>query len=212
MNRRRLPFLAWLLAAAVVVALMVWVIVTIVDQGKELEDTRNDRATLAADLRTVRGQVEALGQEPAAPPPEERVGEPVQGETGPRGEPGPAGPSGQPGIAGQPGARGLPGPPGEQGPVGPAGAPGAQGATGATGPAGPAGPAGADGMDGATGPQGETGAQGPAGPEGPAGPQGVQGPQGAQGPPVGSFTFSIGPRNFLCQDPEQDGLFTCEAV
>lgn len=210
MRRHRLPFLVWVVAAAVVAALMAWVIVTIVDQGQELEDTRGDRAALADDVDKLRGQLEALGEEPAAPPPDERVaGAGPQGDTGPQG---PAGPPGQPGVAGQPGARGLPGPAGEQGPTGPAGAPGAQGATGPAGPPGPAGAQGEAGEDGATGPQGETGAQGPAGPEAAPGPVGPQGPQGAQGPPVASFTIVLPGRTIVCSDPEGDLQYTCEQV
>lgn len=209
--RRRLPFLAWLLAAAIVVALMVWVIVRVAHQDREIADSRSraaaaeqDRAVLAADVDKLRGQIEGLGEEPAAPPPEERVdGVGPQGEAGPRGDQGPAGPSGAPGLPGQPGARGLPGETGAQGATGPAGAPGAQGASG------PAGPEGVAGMDGTTGPQGAPGTQGPAGPEGPAGPQG---PQGEQGPPVGSFTFSVGPLNFRCDDQDGDGQYTCVRV
>jgi hypothetical protein len=214
--RRRLPVVAFVAGLVVVVLLMAWVIVTVFNQGQELDATRDDRTALADDLRKVRSQVEALGQEPAAPPPEERVGEPLspgpQGPPGPKGDQGVRGDQGRPGDKGDRGDKGdkgdagNPGATGPQGPIGPAGS---QGPTGSQGPPGPAGAAGATGADGAQGPAGP---QGPPGPQGEQGPQGPAGPQGAQGPPVGSFTITVGPRTFVCADPEGDMQYTCEPV
>lgn len=112
-------------------------------------------STLATDVRTLRSQVRARGDVPAAPDPEqavddlpERAAVPVQipgppGPTGARGDRGPAGPTGpsaSPGPAGVNGQDGadstVPGPAGPAGPPGPAGADGKDGRDGAVGPAG----------------------------------------------------------------------------
>lgn len=205
--RHRIPLLAWLLGVAVVAVVMAWVIVRVVHQGRELEDSRRVNAALVGDVRALNGQVEALGQEPVAPPPEQRVGE--RGAAGPSGAPGPKGDRGDPGPKGDKGDRGDPGFPGLPGATGPQGAAGPQGASGPSGAQGP------QGLPGPEGPAGADGAPGPAGPQGepgPAGPQGPAGPPGPQGAPPSEFTFSVGPRNFRCTDPEGDRVYTCEVV
>lgn len=123
--------------------------------------------TLAADVRALRAQVQAAGQQPVAPDPASAVPSLPARTVVPIPIPGPTGP---PGAAGSPGATG---------PTGPAGSPGNPGVAGATGPAGQDGAA---GVPGATGPQGDPGAAGPAGPTGPPGPAGPTGAQGPAGP------------------------------
>ncbi|MDV9194305.1 collagen-like protein [Streptomyces sp. Wh19] len=126
------------------------------DQMAAEADRRgNAVTTLATDVRTLRSQVKARGDTPAAPDPAQAIDDlpsraevPVQipgppGPTGARGEPGPAGPIGpsaSPGPAGTDGKAGadsvVPGPAGPAGPPGPAGANGANGKDGHDGTAG----------------------------------------------------------------------------
>lgn len=135
-------------------------------QAQRADDRGAAVSRLAADVQTLRAQLEGLGETPAAPPPEETVadlpevsaGELIPGPPGPQGPPGDRGPAGLPGRAGADGEDGAGGEPGVEG------APGAAGSDGAAGPAGPPGPA---GEPGPPGPQGE---QGPAGDRGPVGP------------------------------------------
>lgn len=113
--------------------------------------------TLATDVRTLRSQVKARGDTPAAPDPEQAVDDlpsrakvpvPIPGPPGPsgaKGDRGPAGPAATPvpgpsGATGQPGADStVPGPAGPAGPPGPAGKDGANGRDGAAGQTCPAG-------------------------------------------------------------------------
>ena len=115
----------------------------------EADRRGNAVSTLATDVRTLRSQVRAAGDVPAAPDPEQAVDDlpsraavPVQipgppGPTGAKGDRGPAGPTGpaaSPGPAGADGADStVPGPAGPAGPPGPAGANGADGKNGADG-------------------------------------------------------------------------------
>lgn len=87
------------LVVAAAAALAV-VAVAVLRVAGDLDQVRGERDSLAADVRVLRRQVEALGDMPAAPPPEETASV----------EPGPAGP---------PGERGPVGPRGEVGPGGP---------------------------------------------------------------------------------------------
>jgi hypothetical protein len=118
-------------------------------------------STLTGDVRVLRAQLQADGQTPAAPDPEQavddlpdraRVPVPIPGPSGPPGEKGETGEPGRaaptitpvPGASGQPGRDGVDGetvvgPQGPAGPAGPAGPPGEPGAGGEQGPAGPAG-------------------------------------------------------------------------
>lgn len=136
-------------------------------------ETRGEAvALLAEDVRTLRAQLEGLGQEPAAPAPEDAVDEleddgvelvPVPGPRGEPGEPGSDGVDGRDGEDGEPGQDGVDGEPGEPGDPG---EPGADG-TDSTVP----GPQGEQGVPGRDGEDGEDGERGPAGPPGPSCPE-----------------------------------------
>jgi outer membrane murein-binding lipoprotein Lpp len=131
------------------------------DLANEADLRGNAVSTLATDVRTLRAQVQAAGQTPAAPDPAKAVPSlpdrtavpvPIPGPPGPSGAPGEPGPSGAPGPTGSPGPSGSPGTPGSagsNGQDGPTGAPGPAGPQGDPGPAGPAGKDGADGKNGA---------------------------------------------------------------
>ncbi|MEV0963250.1 collagen-like protein [Streptomyces sp. NPDC049910] len=117
-------------------------------------------ATLAGDVRALRTQVQARGETPAAPDPEQAVEDLPDRAEVPVPIPGPQGPPGRPGMNGRDG---------QDGTDGPAGSPGVDGAPGA------------DGRDGATGSAGPPGPQGEPGPAGPQGPVGPKGPAGRDG-------------------------------
>lgn len=143
---------------------------------------RAERDVLIEDVRALRDQVEELGEEPAAPEPEQRV-EDAPDETtlipGPQGPMGPVGPPGPRGLQGLPG---MPGEPGEQGPAGES----------VTGPQGPAGEPGTDGADGSS----------IVGPEGPQGPPGPAGPAGAEGSPGPTCPDDTAPIEWTATDPQ----------
>ncbi|MFD9952487.1 collagen-like domain-containing protein [[Kitasatospora] papulosa] len=133
-----------------------------VDLATEADRRGDAVSTLATDVRTLRAQITARGETPAAPDPAAAIDDlpgraavpvPIPGPPGARGEAGRTGATGPPGAAAT-------------------GAPGADGAPGAPGPAvtGPAGADGRDGSDGAAGKDGRDGADGAPGPRGPAGP------------------------------------------
>ncbi|WP_435969296.1 collagen-like protein [Streptomyces sp. Qhu_M48] len=178
---------------------LVWMRITHETAAREEAITeanlRGDAAsTLAGDVRVLRAQVEALGEAPAAPDPEEAVEDLPQRTTVPVPIPGPAGSPGVKGDPGEPGATGATGPPGVQGEPGPA-------ITGPPGPTGPAGPA-------ITGPAGPTGPPGPAGPAGPPGQDGADGRDGADGttgqPCPDGYTLQPlngDPNTLACQRP-----------
>ncbi|MER7814093.1 collagen-like protein [Streptomyces sp. NPDC096153] len=128
-------------------------------QAKTEADLRGAAvSTLAGDVRALRSQVQARGETPAAPDPEQAVQDlpdraevpvPIPGPRGPEGQPGRDGPpgtdgqngrDGSPGTAGQPGADGQDGAPGEKGEKGDRGEPGETGPQGPPGPHGPPGP------------------------------------------------------------------------
>lgn len=129
-------------------------------------DRRGDAvSTLAGDVRTLRAQIAARGETPAAPDPAQAVDDlparaevpvPIPGPPGPagaRGERGPAGEKGERGAAATP----SPGPPGADGRAGAdSTVPGPAGPKGDPGPAGPAGAPGKDGADGRAGADGQT--------------------------------------------------------
>ncbi|WP_170994715.1 collagen-like protein [Streptomyces sp. BPSDS2] len=136
-------------------------------------DRRGDAvSTLAGDVRTLRAQITARGETPAAPDPAQAVDDlparaevpvPIPGPPGPagaRGERGPAGEKGERGAAATP----SPGPPGATGRAGTDST--VPGPAGPQGPAGPAGPAGKDGASGKDGAPGRDGTPGPACPDG----------------------------------------------
>ncbi|MEU2764241.1 collagen-like protein [Streptomyces sp. NPDC007094] len=135
-------------------------------------DRRGDAvSTLAGDVRTLRAQIEARGDTPAAPDPAQAVEDlPARAEV-PVPVPGPPGARGPQGQPGAPGKDGEPGEDGVDGEPGPAvsGAPGRDGADGTDG---------ADGADGARGEKGERGEAGAKGERGPAGPPGPACPAG----------------------------------
>ncbi|MFE9300505.1 collagen-like protein [Streptomyces sp. NPDC006856] len=135
-------------------------------------DRRGDAvSTLAGDVRTLRAQIEARGDTPAAPDPAQAVEDlPARAEVPVPvpGPPGARGPQGQPGTPGKDGEDGQPGEDGEPGPA-VTGAPGRDGADGTDG---------TDGADGARGEKGERGEAGAKGERGPAGPPGPACPDG----------------------------------
>ncbi|MFE6819414.1 collagen-like protein [Streptomyces sp. NPDC057677] len=174
---RALALTAFLLVLSGAV-ILVWLRITHETEAREQAiaeaNLRGDAAsTLAGDVRVLRAQVEALGEAPAAPDPEQAVEDLPQRTTVPVPIPGPAGSPGVKGDRGEPGRPGATGAPGVQGVPGPA-------VTGPPGPTGPAGPA-ATGSAGPAGPAGPSGAAGPAGPTGPAGKDGADGRDGAAG-------------------------------
>jgi len=133
-------------------------------------DRRGDAvSTLAGDVRTLRAQIKAGGETPAAPDPAQAVDDlparaevpvPIPGPPGPAGRDGKNGRDGKPGVAATP----IPGPSGA------AGRAGADSTVpGPAGPQGPAGPPGAAGKDGANGKDGTNGRDGAPGPACPAG-------------------------------------------
>ncbi|MFG3426126.1 collagen-like protein [Streptomyces californicus] len=145
-------------------------------------DRRGDAvSTLAGDVRTLRAQIRAGGETPAAPDPAQAIDDlPARAEV-PVPIPGPPGPAGRPGKDGREGEAGRDGLPGADASAvpGPSGAPGRAGAdsvvpgpAGPAGPAGPPGPAGKDGAAGKDGVNGRDGKDGAAGPPGPACPAG----------------------------------------
>jgi hypothetical protein len=171
--------------------------------------------TLAADVRTLRDQVQAEGGTPAAPDPAEVVQDLPERAEVPVQVPGPPGPRGPAGPPGEPGAT-VTGPPGEPGKDGQDGAPGKDGAPGATGPPGSpgatvTGPPGEPGKDGRDGKDGKDGAPGPSGPPGPRGDQGERGPRGEAGPPPSGWTFRWLGTTYECR-PDAPGSthYTCE--
>ena len=139
--------------AVVIGAAMAMIWLRVDQQADTLAAAVNDRATLAQDVRDLRAQLSASGQEPVAPPPEQSVGETAAGPAGERGPMGPPGPPGRDAV-GRDGPSGAVGPPGPAGERGPPGAGGMDGATGSQGPQGQPGRDGVDGQPGAPGPQG----------------------------------------------------------
>jgi hypothetical protein len=163
--RRR--HLLWIVAALLFLGGAVSLALLQVRAEAARADARGEAvALLAEDVRTLRAQLEGLGQEPAAPPPEDAVDEleddgvelvPVPGPRGEPGEPGRDGADGQDGGDGEPGVDGVDGEPGEPGVDGQDGTPGEPGADGAQGQQGVPGEPGADGEDGERGPVGPPG-------------------------------------------------------
>ncbi|WP_406501978.1 collagen-like protein [Streptomyces sp. NBC_01590] len=156
---RRRSDLVFALAAAVALAGLAFLVVTMQGLSHELRTANEARDALAQ-------QVERLGESPVAGPPGSR-GQPGASVVGP---PGPQG-----GLGG-------PGPIGPTGPVGPSGSPGADGKDGASvvGSPGPTGAPGADGQS-VVGPAGPKGDTGPAGPPGTDGKNGTDGRDGKSG-------------------------------
>ncbi|MEV7867497.1 collagen-like protein [Streptomyces sp. NPDC088124] len=134
-------------------------------------DRRGDAvSTLAGDVRTLRAQIRARGETPAAPDPAQAIEDlPARAEV-PVPIPGPPGPAGKDGVGkdgedGKDGRNGkdgatpspVPGPSGAEGrPGADSAVPGPAGHAGPAGPAGPPGPAGKDGRDGKDGAPGQT--------------------------------------------------------
>ncbi|RKN61850.1 collagen-like protein [Streptomyces klenkii] len=161
-------------------------------------DLRGDAVeTLAGDVRLLRAQLEAVGQTPAAPAPEEAVEDLPDRAEVPVPVPGPPGPPGRAGEDGRDGADGTDGRDGANGadstvpgPSGPPGQPGADSTV--PGPAGPPGPPGADST-----------VPGPAGP---------RGERGEPGPPPSGWSFEFGGREFRCSPVEPGSTeYACEA-
>lgn len=133
-------------------------------------DRRGDAVTtLATDVRTLRAQIRAKGETPAAPDPSQAIDDlparaevpvPIPGPPGPQGVKGDRGPAGPTGPAATP----SPGPSGAAGRDGTdSTVPGPAGPKGDAGPAGPPGAAGKDGRDGKDGAAGRDGQTCPAG-------------------------------------------------
>ncbi|MFB7359658.1 collagen-like protein [Streptomyces gardneri] len=169
------------------------------DLAIEADLRGNAVATLAADVRKLRTQIESDGKTPVAPDPTAAVDDlpdrstvpvPIPGPKGDKGDkgdpgtnapspsPGPSGPTGRPGINGAPGRDGANGTDGVDGTAGPAGPVGPVGPTGPAGPAGPTGPPGTPGKDGAAGEDGSDGQNG------------TPGKDGADGRPPAGWTYT----------------------
>lgn len=206
-------WIAWLLAVVVVAALLAWLAVGLIEQSREGDDRDQEISSLTDamseqqsvidvlvdDGRATREQLEALGQEPVAPPPEERVQELPDEPVVIRGERGPQGPRGFQGLIGPPGPTGAPGPVGDPGPAGPAGPPGEAGQDGTDGATGPSGDTGATGAQGPAGEPGPPGPAGEPGPPGPSGPPGADGVDGTDGEPPQSWTFTYMAVTYECR-------------
>ncbi|MFH9073461.1 hypothetical protein [Streptomyces alboflavus] len=173
----RARHLLWITAALLVLGGGLGLAFLLIDRASERADTAIAEAnlrgeavsTLAGDVRALREQVKAEGEEPVAPDPTRAVEDlperaevpvPIPGPRGPAGEPGQSGASGRPGEDGASGRDGADGAGGDPGPSGAPGAPGSSGADGAAGPPGPQGEPGPAGPAGEQGPPGEDGADG----------------------------------------------------
>ncbi|MFE0270799.1 collagen-like protein [Streptomyces sp. NPDC058992] len=154
--------LLWVTAALLFLGGAISVCFLLVDRAQQTADQAVAEAdlrgaavtTLAGDVRALRSQVQARGETPAAPDPEEAVQDlPDRAEVpvpipGPRGATGPPGTDGQPGSDGrdgQDGADGTEGRPGTDGQDGEPGQPGEKGEPGERGATGPPGPTGSPG-------------------------------------------------------------------
>lgn len=161
-TRRALMVGAWAVGMSVV-ALVVYLLVTVLSMTHDDERDSSDRADLRVEVTEQQKradlldqQIRALGETPIVQPSKPAVkGEPKSRYVP---LPGPAGRDGADGLPGSDGKSlpGLPGAPG-QSVVGP---PGDTGPTGPTGPAGPSGSAGKDGKDGSPGADGSPGSNG----------------------------------------------------
>ncbi|MEV0319190.1 collagen-like protein [Streptomyces sp. NPDC050658] len=201
-RRWRSVFLVCVLLALSGVAVILWARIDAGDRRADRLSAEAERrgeavSTLARDVRTLRAQVRAHGDTPAAPDPSDAVDDLLarvrvpagaagadgtdgsDGVDGADGADGTKGADGKSGEQGERGAGGKPGPAGEQGEPG---EPGERGAPGETGPPGAAGADGAKGTDGAAGPPGAAGEGGGAGPAGPPGERGPKGEPGDPGP------------------------------
>ncbi|MEU6127109.1 collagen-like protein, partial [Streptomyces sp. NPDC047123] len=137
-RRWRSVFVGCVLVALCGVAVILWARIDAGDRRADRFEAEAGRrgdavSTLARDVRTLRAQVKAHGDTPAAPDPADavpdlggRVRAPA-GAPGSRGADGKPGEKGAPGAGGLPGARGVPGEPGESGKPGPTGAAGEDG-------------------------------------------------------------------------------------
>jgi hypothetical protein len=215
----------WILLAISVAYLAVQVIELDRENAEEASEARErdvQIAQLSDGYSALLEQVEGLGAEPVAPPPEDIIDNPTELIPGPTGPQGPRGPTGPMGLPGLDGPQGAPGPVGASGPQGPAGTTGAAGADGEGGPAGPQGATGDQGPSGEPGPQGPVGETGPQGPQGVEGPPGATGPQGEPGvdgengqPPAG-WTFTYLGLDYACAPVEdfdpQAPRYECEPV
>lgn len=158
-----------------------------IELAKEADLRGRAVSTLAADVRQLRSQIQADGETPDAPDPEQAIKDLPNRAEVPVPIPGPPGPKGDQGDPGTPGPSGSPGEPGS---IGASGEPGAPGLTG---------PAGAQGEPGPAGPQGE---------------QGIQGERGEQGPPPSGWTYtdSEGVTYECTPDSASSTYYTCRAT
>lgn len=196
-------------AAVALVAVVSWLIFTVLHQQDTIDTVSGDRASQEGKLDTLAQQVAreralvakanrrltANGQPPVVEPGPPVIGIPgLNGIPGPPGARGPRGFPGIPGLSGPVGPRGIPGLPGRGIP----GDPGTAGTAGTPGAQGPAGPAGADG---APGPKGDPGPQGDPGPAGPKGDPGTAQP-GTYACPDLQFLrgFTVGPDGSVTLD------------
>ncbi|MEU5775802.1 collagen-like domain-containing protein [Streptomyces venezuelae] len=189
-RRWRTVFLVCVLLALSGAAVILWARIDAGDRRADQFASEADRrgeavSTLARDVRTLRAQVRAHGDTPAAPDPSDAVDDLPGRVKVPAGAPGTPGQDGKPGEKGARGNGGQRGEAGEQGDAGERGDRGPQGEPGepgASGEPGEPGEPGAAGQDGRSGDQGQTGPMGPAGPPGADGASGAMGPRGEQGP------------------------------
>lgn len=236
--RRRQGGILYWVAVTLMCVVLAWVILVVTALQNSSDARQVAIETLTEDVRALRDQVEATGQEPVAPDPEERIDElPDPTLVGPIGPEGPPGPRGRPPtveeiraavnvvLTGNPSLTRpqivaavttylQANPP----PAGPAGTPGEDGEDGPEGR-----PPTADEVSVAVaafcaggaceGPEGPTGGQGPEGPVGPAGSAGAPGADGEDGEPPTSWTFTALDVTYTCTrdddfDPDQP-TYTC---
>lgn len=144
-------------------------------------------STLAGDVRQLRSQLKAKGEEPDAPDPAKAVEDLPDRAEVPVPIPGPPGPKGEKGDSGKPAPTITPSP-------GASGQPGAAGAD--------------SNVPGPQGPQGEPGVAGPQGEQGPAG------ERGEQGPAPSGWTYTDGSGATYECTPDGDGSthYTCRTT
>lgn len=150
-------------------------------------------STLAGDVRQLRSQLKAKGEEPSVPDPSKAVEDLPDRAEVPVPIPGPPGPKGDKGDSGKPAPTITPSD----------GQPGAPGAPGVDST-----------VPGPQGPQGEPGEPGAAGPQGEQGPSGERGEQGPQGDPPSGWTYTDGTGTTYECTPDGDGSthYTCRTT
>ncbi|NUK22081.1 collagen-like protein [Streptomyces lunaelactis] len=159
-------------------------------------------STLAADVRVLRAQIEAKGETPAAPDPEQAVEDLPDRAEVPVPIPGPKGDKGDPGEPGRPAPTITPEP----------GQPGDDGNPGEAGQDGQPGQAGQPGEKGDPGEQGDKGEQGEQGPRGEQGPAGQACPTGYSWQAPKNDPDALVCRRDGAPPPDEPGLLSSAAL